>query len=143
MISELIELGIKPVRDAFGFSESRDSLRRECADNVPFSSDVKQDEEIETIYTALERDYGSVNYQAWLGLLVSDVSLLGKRCNCELIEYQVDITKDDASSPEQVREAFRGLAGDKVGFSQTCDAELQAVHPRYRLHQSQIASRHY
>ncbi len=29
---------------------------------------------------------------------------------------QVDITKDDSSSPEQLREAFRGMAMDKVSL---------------------------
>jgi hypothetical protein len=32
---------------------------------------------------------------------------------------QVDITKDDSSSPEQLREAFRGMAMDKVS---SCDS---------------------
>jgi hypothetical protein len=32
---------------------------------------------------------------------------------------QTDITKDDSSSADQLREAFRGMAGDKV--SNICD----------------------
>ncbi|ORY28583.1 calponin homology domain-containing protein [Naematelia encephala] len=55
---------------------------------------VYADDEIEAIYGQLEADFGAVTYQAWLALLV-------------------DITKDDSSSPDQLREAFRSMAGDK------------------------------
>ncbi|WWC88137.1 uncharacterized protein L201_003041 [Kwoniella dendrophila CBS 6074] len=55
---------------------------------------VYAEEEIGIIYNELEQKFGQVTYEAWLDLLV-------------------DLTKDDASSPEQLREAFRGIAGDK------------------------------
>ncbi|WVF70936.1 hypothetical protein IAT40_005731 [Kwoniella sp. CBS 6097] len=55
---------------------------------------VYAEEEIGVIYSELEHKFGAVTYEAWLDLLV-------------------DLTKDDASSPEQLREAFRGMAGDK------------------------------
>ncbi|WWD18173.1 hypothetical protein CI109_102622 [Kwoniella shandongensis] len=55
---------------------------------------VYAEEEIGVIYTELESKFGAVTYEAWLDLLV-------------------DLTKDDASSPEQLREAFRGVAGNK------------------------------
>lgn len=32
-------------------------------------------------------------------------------------KIQVDITKDDTSSADQLREAFRGMAGEKVSYS--------------------------
>jgi hypothetical protein len=45
----------------------------------------------------------------------------GLRCWCvaasrleEELNRQVDITKDDSSSADQLRDALRGLAGDKV-----------------------------
>ncbi|EIW72853.1 hypothetical protein TREMEDRAFT_42026 [Tremella mesenterica DSM 1558] len=55
---------------------------------------VYADEEIEVIYAQLETDFGAVTYQAWLALLT-------------------DITQDDSSSADQLRDAFRGIAGDK------------------------------
>ncbi|WWC68409.1 uncharacterized protein I206_102336 [Kwoniella pini CBS 10737] len=55
---------------------------------------VYAEEEIGMIFTELEAKFGAVTFEAWLDLLV-------------------DLTKDDASSPEQLREAFRGMAGDK------------------------------
>nr|ODO02601.1 actin cross-linking [Cryptococcus depauperatus CBS 7855] len=55
---------------------------------------VYTEEELETIHMELEQRFGEVTYEAWLNLLV-------------------DITKDDASSPEQLREAFRGMAAEK------------------------------
>ncbi|OCF43214.1 cofilin [Kwoniella heveanensis CBS 569] len=55
---------------------------------------VYAEEEIGVIYSELEQKFGAVTYEAWLDLLV-------------------DLTKDDASSPEQLREAFRGMAGGK------------------------------
>ncbi|CAD6589570.1 MAG: hypothetical protein TREMPRED_005437, partial [Tremellales sp. Tagirdzhanova-0007] len=56
---------------------------------------VYADDEIETIYGQLEAEFGAVFFEAWLALLV-------------------DITKDDSSSSDQLREAFRGMAKDKV-----------------------------
>ena len=47
------------------------------------------------LYGQLEADFGAVTYEAWLALLV-------------------DITRDDSSSPDQLREAFRSMAKDKV-----------------------------
>ena len=66
-----------------------------------------QDDEIDIIYAQLEAEFGEVTYQAWLALLVSYMGGLGAN-------RQTDITKDDSSSADQLREAFRGMAGDKV-----------------------------
>ncbi|KAL7423718.1 alpha-actinin [Cryptotrichosporon argae] len=55
---------------------------------------VYADEEIESIYVQLESEFGALTYEAWLALLT-------------------EITKDDSSSAEQLRAAFRGLAEDK------------------------------
>lgn len=55
---------------------------------------VYPDEEVEAIYYQLESQFGALTYEAWLALLV-------------------EITKDDVSSADQLREAFRDLAGDK------------------------------
>ncbi|WWD05463.1 hypothetical protein V865_003540 [Kwoniella europaea PYCC6329] len=67
---------------------------------------VYAEEEIGIIYTELEQKFGQVTYEAWLDLLV-------------------DLTKDDASSPEQLREAFRGMAGDKPYVT---DIDFQYAH---------------
>ncbi|RSH86253.1 uncharacterized protein EHS24_004491 [Apiotrichum porosum] len=60
---------------------------------------VYPDEEVEAIYYQLESQFGALTYEAWLTLLV-------------------EITKDDASSADQLREAFRDLAGDKGHVTQ-------------------------
>jgi hypothetical protein len=44
-----------------------------------------------------------------------------------LIRVQVDLTKDDSSSPDQLREAFRGMAGEKVGIHYICVLESAYV----------------
>jgi hypothetical protein len=49
------------------------------------------------IFDQLLQDYGAVTYEAFINLLV-------------------DITEDQ-TSPDQLREAFRGIAGDKVRSS--------------------------
>lgn len=71
-----------------------------------------QDEELQAIYSDLESEYGAVTYEAWLALLVSRLRLMDQN----FPNNQVDITKDDSSSSEQLREAFRSMAGDKVRF---------------------------
>jgi Ca2+-binding EF-hand superfamily protein len=48
------------------------------------------------IYDQLLRDYGAISFEAFINLLV-------------------DITEDQ-TSPEQLREAFRGIAADKVRY---------------------------
>jgi Ca2+-binding EF-hand superfamily protein len=53
-----------------------------------------QDDDMDAIYDQLLQDYGAVTYEAFINLLV-------------------DITEDQ-TSPDQLREAFRGIAGDKV-----------------------------
>ncbi|KAH7927772.1 hypothetical protein BV22DRAFT_1150413 [Leucogyrophana mollusca] len=54
---------------------------------------VYPDEDVEYIYEQLVQDYGAVTFEAFINLLV-------------------DITEDQ-TSPEQLREAFRGIAADK------------------------------
>jgi Ca2+-binding EF-hand superfamily protein len=49
---------------------------------------------MDVIYEQLLQDYGAVTYEAFINLLV-------------------DITEDQ-TSPDQLREAFRGIASDKV-----------------------------
>ena len=46
------------------------------------------------IYDQLTQDYGAVTFEAFINLLV-------------------DITEDQ-TTPDQLREAFKGIAGDKV-----------------------------
>lgn len=55
---------------------------------------VYSDEDMDYIYDQLLQDYGAVSFEAFINLLV-------------------DITEDQ-TSPEQLREAFRGIASDKV-----------------------------
>jgi hypothetical protein len=73
---------------------------------------VIQDEEIDIIYGQLEAEFGEVTYEAWLALLVSFLAL-----RMQQLTGQTDITKDDSSSADQLREAFRGMAGEKVCYS--------------------------
>ncbi|EGO24049.1 hypothetical protein SERLADRAFT_470713 [Serpula lacrymans var. lacrymans S7.9] len=54
---------------------------------------VYSDEDMDYIYDQLVLDYGAITFEAFINLLV-------------------DITEDQ-TSPEQLREAFRGIAGDK------------------------------
>ncbi|KAK4688455.1 hypothetical protein P7C73_g1661, partial [Tremellales sp. Uapishka_1] len=70
---------------------------------------VYADEEIDAIYSQLEAEFGALSYEAWLALLV-------------------EITKDDSSSPDQLREAFRGMAEDKPYVTEI-DFEHAALPP--------------
>ncbi|KAJ7132945.1 actin cross-linking [Mycena filopes] len=54
---------------------------------------VYSDDDMNYIYDQLQQDYGAINFEAFINLLV-------------------DITEDQ-TSPEQLREAFRGIAADK------------------------------
>jgi len=54
---------------------------------------VYSDEDMDVIYDQLSEMYGAITFEAFINLLV-------------------DITEDQ-TSPEQLREAFRGIAGDK------------------------------
>ncbi|KAG8214638.1 hypothetical protein J3R82DRAFT_9716 [Butyriboletus roseoflavus] len=54
---------------------------------------IYSDEDLVYIYDQLVQDYGAVTFEAFINLLV-------------------DITEDQ-TSPEQLRESFRGIAGDK------------------------------
>jgi Ca2+-binding EF-hand superfamily protein len=58
---------------------------------------VYSDEDMDYIYDQLLEDYGAVSFEAFINLLV-------------------DITEDQTSA-EQLREAFRGIAADKVQHS--------------------------
>lgn len=55
------------------------------------------DEDMDYIYDQLLQNYGAVSFEAFINLLV-------------------DITEDQTSS-DQLREAFRGIAADKVGVA--------------------------
>jgi len=82
---------------------------------------VYPDEEVEAIYYQLESQFGNLTYEAWLTLLVS--------CEGSLItDIQVEITKDDASSADQLREAFRDLGGEK-GYVTKQDLKFANLPP--------------
>ncbi|KAF8810979.1 actinin-like protein [Phlegmacium glaucopus] len=55
---------------------------------------VYSEEDLDTIYDQLTGEYGAVTFEAFINLLV-------------------DITEDQTASPDQLREAFRGIAKDK------------------------------
>lgn len=65
------------------------------------------------IYDQLVQDYGAVTFEAFINLLVSWFS---SNMNGILTNNsrKVDITEDQ-TSPEQLRESFLGIAGNKVG----------------------------
>ncbi len=71
-----------------------------------------QDEDLELIFEQLTQDYGAVTFEAFINLLVSKFNY-NLVLNITRVLYQVDITEDQ-TSPDQLREAFRGIAGDKV-----------------------------
>ena len=91
------------------------------------------------IYDQLVQDYGAVSYEAFINLLVRWLAF--REMAAWLKRLQVDITEDQ-TSPEQLREAFRGLAMDKVrsphavdeGWSLTilCAAVLHRARPPHR-----------
>jgi Ca2+-binding EF-hand superfamily protein len=58
---------------------------------------IYQDDDMDMIYDQLLQDYGAVTYEAFINLLVQ-------------------ITEDQ-TTPDQLREAFRGIAGDKVSHN--------------------------
>lgn len=64
------------------------------------------------IFEQLTQDYGAVTFEAFINLLVSKFNY-NLVLNITRVLYQVDITEDQ-TSPDQLREAFRGIAGDKV-----------------------------
>ncbi|TXT04338.1 hypothetical protein VHUM_04105 [Vanrija humicola] len=70
---------------------------------------VYPDEEVEAIYSQLESQFGALTYEAWLALLV-------------------EITKDDVSSGDQLREAFRDVGGDK-GYVTQQDLKFANLSP--------------
>lgn len=79
-------------------------------------NDCTQDEDMNFIYGQLVHDYGAVTFEAFINLLVRLFRIL--QCSRSLADMcpaglQVDITEDQ-TSPEQLREAFRGIAADKV-----------------------------
>ncbi|KAF7298852.1 putative actin cross-linking [Mycena indigotica] len=79
---------------------------------------VYSDEDLDFIFDQLTSDYGAINFEAFINLLV-------------------DITEDQ-TSPEQLREAFRGIAADKVTLSAPYVTELDL-----RLHHLPAASIEY
>ncbi|KAI5117448.1 hypothetical protein M0805_005825 [Coniferiporia weirii] len=66
---------------------------------------VYPDEDLETISAQLTQDYGAVTFEAFINLLV-------------------DITEDQ-TTPDQLREAFRGIAGDKPFVT---EVDLRVAH---------------
>ncbi|THH08503.1 hypothetical protein EW145_g2656 [Phellinidium pouzarii] len=64
-----------------------------------------KDEDLETISEQLTQDYGAVTFEAFINLLV-------------------DITEDQ-TTPDQLREAFRGIAGDKPFVT---EVDLRVAH---------------
>ncbi|KAG8895831.1 hypothetical protein FRB99_000322, partial [Tulasnella sp. 403] len=69
---------------------------------------VYSDEDMNTIYDELVRVYGALTYEAFINLMV-------------------DITEDQTSS-DQLRDAFRGIAGDKP-FVTELDLKLAMLPP--------------
>ncbi|KAJ7643944.1 actinin-like protein [Roridomyces roridus] len=69
---------------------------------------VYSDEDMNFIYDQLIQDYGAINFEAFINLLV-------------------DITEDQ-TSPEQLRQAFRGIAADKP-FVTELDLRLHHLPP--------------
>jgi Ca2+-binding EF-hand superfamily protein len=71
---------------------------------------VYSEDDMNYIYDELVRDYGAVTFEAFINLLVCHPS-------CDLLASQyvvkVDIMEDQTSR-EQLLEAFRGIASDKV-----------------------------
>ncbi|EJC97825.1 actin cross-linking [Fomitiporia mediterranea MF3/22] len=66
---------------------------------------VYPDEDLGVIYDQLTQDYGAVTFEAFINLLV-------------------DITEDQ-TTPDQLREAFRGIAGDKPFVT---ELDLRVAH---------------
>ncbi|KAI0916871.1 hypothetical protein AcW1_007797 [Taiwanofungus camphoratus] len=77
----------------FDKDESNTLNQSEMAAALASLGIVYSDEDMDIIYDHLLQDYGAVTFEAFINLLV-------------------DITEDQ-TSPEQLREAFRGIAGDK------------------------------
>ena len=78
---------------------------------------VYSDGDMDCIYDQLMQEYGAVSFEAFINLLV-------------------DITEDQ-TSPEQLREAFRGIAGDKVRVLQKiCQPCLRPSLTAFRSHLS-------
>jgi hypothetical protein len=67
---------------------------------------------VDVIWDQLVQDYGAVTYEAFINLLVRQSIYCGKQ-GAQLYNTQVDITEDQ-TTPDQLRDAFRGIASDKV-----------------------------
>jgi hypothetical protein len=89
---------------------------------------VYSDEDLDFIYAQLTEDYGAVTFEAFINLLVIYFIVFAKPMT-EVI-FQVDITEDQ-TSPEQLRESFRGIATDKVCC---CAKVLLLLTVRMRSH---------
>lgn len=65
------------------------------------------------IYEELVQDYGAVTYEAFINLLVRNVyaNIFVRHLTHRITK--VDITEDQ-TSPEQLRDSFRGIASDRV-----------------------------
>lgn len=74
---------------------------------------VYSDVDMDYIYTQLTEDYGAVTFEAFINLLVTIFIPFTSPVGSIDLTSQVDITEDQ-TSPEQLRESFRGIAADKV-----------------------------
>lgn len=72
-----------------------------------------QEEDLFLIYEQLVQDYGAVTYEAFINLLVRNTPPSYHSTVPDIRYEQVEITEDQ-TSPAQLRESFRGIAGDKV-----------------------------
>ena len=69
---------------------------------------------MDVIYVQLLEDYGAVTFEAFINLLVR--VFMSPDGGVSISAIQVDIMEDQ-TSPEQLRDAFRGIANDKVRSS--------------------------
>lgn len=75
---------------------------------------VYSEEDMIFIYDQLVEDYGTVTFEAFINLLVT-LFTTKYRIRRLRLRIQVDITEDQ-TSPQQLREAFRGISAGKVRF---------------------------
>jgi hypothetical protein len=68
------------------------------------------------IYDHLLQDYGAVTFEAFINLLVC-LFIVSSKFGGSHPDIQVDILEDQ-TTPDQLREAFRGIASDKVCVNQ-------------------------
>lgn len=94
----------------FDKDESNTLLATEMIAALASLGIVYSEEDMDLIYNQLVQHYGAVTFEAFINLLASSLS---EDLSPFAYSAQVDITEDQTSS-EQLREAFHGIAGDKV-----------------------------